>query len=146
MKRSVRILIFLLLLHGAYLFSQRASYERNHKSGSLLRIRRQTIMSHERHTTREQRHGSSKAVFSNSGNHPLLSCGSMANVRPICSPLLHTPPTLIFVAGSGKSVLWFVFLLSLPASTQITAAQLRDNRRHNGPTRSRIGNCRLFLL
>jgi hypothetical protein len=33
----------------------------------------------------------------------------MANVRPFPSPLLsHTPLTLNFVAGSGKSVLWFV--------------------------------------
>jgi hypothetical protein len=56
----------------------------------------------------EQRPGSSKAVFSNSGS-PLLSCGSMANVCSFSSPLLHTPLTLISVAGSGKSVLWFVF-------------------------------------
>ena len=99
MKRSVRILISLLLLHGAYLSSQRTSYERNHKSGSLLRIRRQTIISHARHTTREQRPGSSKAVCSNSGNHPLLSCGSMASVRPVCSLLLHTPPTPYICSG-----------------------------------------------
>jgi hypothetical protein len=32
----------------------------------------------------------------------------MANVRPFSSRLLHTPLTSIFVAGSGKSVLWFV--------------------------------------
>ena len=32
----------------------------------------------------------------------------MANVRFFSSPLLHTPLTPIFVAGSGKSVLWFV--------------------------------------
>jgi hypothetical protein len=32
----------------------------------------------------------------------------MANVRSFSSQLFHTPPTPIFVAGSGKSVLWFV--------------------------------------
>ena len=43
-----------------------------------------------------------------SGSRLLLSCGSMANVPSFSSLLLHTSLTLIFVAGSGKSVLWFV--------------------------------------
>jgi hypothetical protein len=32
----------------------------------------------------------------------------MAKVRSVSSRLLYTPLTLVFVAGSGKSVLWFV--------------------------------------
>jgi hypothetical protein len=100
-------LCYLRIPEHAYQTSSKASYERNCKSGSLLRIPPQIIISHARPTTREQRPGSSKAVFSNSGS-PLLSCGSMANVRSFSSPLLHTPLTPIFVAGSGKSVLWFV--------------------------------------
>jgi hypothetical protein len=32
----------------------------------------------------------------------------MANVRSFSSRLLHTPLTPIFVAGSGKSILWYV--------------------------------------
>jgi hypothetical protein len=109
MKRSVRILISQLLLHGAHLSSQRTSYERNYKAGSPPQIPPQITTSHARHTTRERHPGFSKAVFLNSGNRLLLSCGSMANVRSFCSPLLDTPLTPIFVAGSGKSVLWSVF-------------------------------------
>jgi hypothetical protein len=48
----------------------------------------------------------------------------MANVCSFSSRLLHTPPTPIFVAGSGKSVLWYVIsgyccshsLILLPSS------------------------------
>jgi hypothetical protein len=90
------------------LFLQRDSYKRICKSGSLLRIPQQIIISHARPTTREQRPGFSKAVSSNSGSRLLLSCGSTANVRPFFSLLLHTPLTPIFVAGSGKSILWYV--------------------------------------
>ena len=80
--------------------------EKNSKTGSLLLIPPQIIISHARPTTRERRPGSSKVVFSNSGSH-LLSYGSMANVSPF-PLLLHTPLTPVFVAGSGKSILWFV--------------------------------------
>jgi hypothetical protein len=108
--------------------SQRASYERNCKSGSLLQIPRQITISHARHITRERHPGFSKAEFSKSGSCLLHSCGSMENVWSFSSPLLHTPLTPTFAAGSGKSVLWFVcfFLLLLPGSTQIIA-QLWDN-------------------
>ena len=106
-KRSVRIQISLQLLPGAYLSSQRACHEGNCKTGSLPRIPPQIIISHVVPATREQRPGSSKAVFTNSGSRQ-LSCGSMANVSSVPSPLLSTPLTLIFIAGSGKSVLWFV--------------------------------------
>jgi hypothetical protein len=93
----------------AYLSLQKTSYERNYKTGSLPRILPQITISHARPTTREPHPGFFKAVFSSSGSYLLLSCGSMANVRPFCSPLLHTPLTPIFLAGSGKSVLWYVF-------------------------------------
>ena len=55
----------------------------------------------------ERHPGFSKAVFSKSGSRLLPSCGSMANVPP-SSRLHHTQLTPIFVAGSGKSVLWYV--------------------------------------
>ena len=99
---------FTAVASRAYLSSQRTSYERNCKTGSLPRIPPQITISHARHATRERHPGSSKAVFLNSGSC-LLSCGSMANVRSFCFPLLDTPLTPVFVAGSGKSVLWFVF-------------------------------------
>ena len=80
----------------ANLSLQRDSYERICRSGSLLWIPQQIIISHARLTTRGQRPGFSRAVFSNSGSCHLLSCGSMVNVRRFFSPLLHTPLTPIF--------------------------------------------------
>ena len=93
----------------AYLLSQRTSYKRNYKIGFLPRIPLQITISHARPTTRERHPGFSKAVFSNSGSRRLLFCGSMENVRPFRSLLFDIPLTTIFAAGSGKSVLWFVF-------------------------------------
>jgi hypothetical protein len=107
MKRSVRSLISLRLLLEIDSLSQRVNYERNCKIGSLPRIPRRTIILHARLTTREQRPGFSRAVYSKSGSDLPLSCGSMANVRPFPFLLLHAPDSRL-VAGSGKSVLWFV--------------------------------------
>jgi hypothetical protein len=53
--------------------------------------------------------------------------------------------THIFVAGSGKSVLWFV--ISRPCfQHRLNLSQFWDNRRDHGPTRGRIGGSGLFLL
>ena len=81
---------FLCLFTLSQTCMRQQTSERNSKTGSLLLIPRQIIISHARSTTRERRPGSSKAVYSNSGCR-LLSYGSMANVRPLSSPLLHTP-------------------------------------------------------
>ena len=107
-KRSVRILISLLLLHRL-IYPQKISYERNYKTGSHPQIPPQITILHASPTTKERHPGSSKVVFSSSGSRLLLFCGSMENVRPFSSSLFDTPLTPIFIAGSGKSVLWFVF-------------------------------------
>lgn len=57
--------------------------------------------------TKERQTGFSEAVILTSGSRRLHSYGSTANV-PFFSSSLLTPLTLIFVAGSGKSILWFV--------------------------------------
>ena len=106
-KRSVRILISLPLLHRL-IYSQKISYERNYKIGSHPQIPPQITISHASLITKERHPGFSKVVFSNSGSHRLLSYGSMANVCPFRFPLLDTALTPMCVAGSGKSVLWFV--------------------------------------
>lgn len=89
---------------------QGASYERNSKNGSLHRIPRKITISRAKPTTKARQAGFSKAGFSKSESR-LLSCGSMANVRPFYSPFLRTPLTPAFVAGSEKSVLWLVVFL-----------------------------------
>ncbi len=87
---------------------QRANYKRNFKIGSLPPIPRRTIILHARLTTREQHPGFSKAVYSKSGSGLLLSCGSTANVRSFPFQLLSRPSDSRLLAGSDKSVLWFV--------------------------------------
>jgi hypothetical protein len=81
---------FLCLFTLSQTCMRQQTSERNSKTGSLLLIPRQIIISHAKSTTKERRPGSSKAVYSNSGSR-LVSYGSMANVRPLSSPLLHTP-------------------------------------------------------
>jgi hypothetical protein len=127
------------------LFLQRDSYKRICKSGSLLRIPQQIIISHARPTTREQRPGFSKAVSSNSGSRLLLSCGSTANVRPFFSTSSHPTDTHLCSGLRKKHPVVCYFLLLLYSFTQIFP-QLWDNRRHHDQTRSEIGNRGLFLL
>ena len=90
MERSVRILGSPLLIPGTYPSSQKDSCERNRESGCPLLIPQQIIILPARPTTREQRPGFFKAVFSNSGSPLLRSCGSMENVLSFSSPnILH---------------------------------------------------------
>ena len=144
-KKSVRTLISLPLISRAYSPSQRTSYERNPKSGSLLRIPPQIIISPARPTIREQRLGFSKVVFMKLGSHLLHLCGSMENVPSFVSASSNPTDSYLCSRLGQKRPVVCHFLLLLLASAQITA-QLWYNRRRHGPTRSRISNCGLFLL
>src|ERR1700751_3205204 len=64
-------------------------------------------------TMREQPPGSFKVVPLKNGGQLHRSCGYMANVRSCHSLALSTSQACIFVAGSGKSVLWLVTSLLL---------------------------------
>lgn len=80
------------------------------------------MLLHARPILRGPHLGFYEALSLKSGSYLLHSCGSMVNVRSVFSPKHENPLTPIFVAGSGKSVLWFVVsCYCLPASTQIFA-------------------------
>jgi hypothetical protein len=145
MKRSVRTLILLPLIPGAYLSTQRTCYERNPKNGSLLRIPPQTIILPARPTTREQHPGFSKVEFTKSGRSLLHLSGSTENVPFFLFASLH--PTDCHPCSRLREKRFMVryFSLSLPASTKIIT-QLWYNRRRHGPKRSRIVDCGLLLL
>ena len=64
-------------------------------------------------TMTEQPPGSFVVVFLKDGGRPLHSCGYMANVSFFHSLASSTSKACIFVAGSGKSVLWLVMSLLL---------------------------------
>jgi hypothetical protein len=71
----------------------------------------------------ELRVGSFEAAPSSSGSLLAHSCGSTVNVRPCQHHLglcFLTSP--IFVAGSGKSVIWFVVPLLFPVRTYFLAS------------------------
>ncbi len=59
-------------------------------------------------TMRERLLGFFKVVSIQNGGRLLHSCGFMANVRSLHSLHPNTSLTCILIAGSGKSVLWFV--------------------------------------
>jgi len=64
-----------------------------------------------------QYEGTSTWFFERStyGSQNYLCCGSTGNVRPsFFELLLCAPLTFPFVAGSGKSVLWYVACLLFP--------------------------------
>jgi hypothetical protein len=59
----------------------------------------------------EQQLGLLKVVPLFNGKQGVLRYGSMANVRLSYHALIHyclLPPDLPFIAGSGKSILWYV--------------------------------------
>jgi hypothetical protein len=88
------------------------------------RIRQLTITSHAILITRKPQTGSSKGAFSGNGNQKVLLSGLTENVR-----YPPSAPTLVIVAGSGKSILWFVDLQLHPSWITDVSCQFYDHRR-----------------
>ena len=97
--------------------SQGVNYDTIFVDGSLHQIRRRIITLHVVLITREPQPGFFKAAYIMNGNLHLRFSGSMENVRTCPTPYLTPPDGILCVAGSGKSILWFVvpflFLLKM---------------------------------
>ena len=96
------------LIMEPYPFFQDLSYGITFVNGSPRQTHRRTTISHVVLITRKQRPGFFKAASFKSGSRRLRFSGSTENV---CTVLFPTRPLLIvscIVAGSGKSVIWFV--------------------------------------
>ena len=79
--------------------------------GSHPQIHPLIITLHARLTTKVQLNGFFKAVYSINGNPPARSCGYTENVRYSWPSSRDDPrSSSLFIAGSGKSVIWFAFL------------------------------------
>jgi len=77
--------------------------------GFRLPIHPSIITSHPKLITKVQLSGSFKAVFSTNGSPLVHFCGYMENVCSSLFPLRDINPNhLDSIAGSGKSILWFV--------------------------------------
>ena len=77
-------------------------------NGSPHQTHQGTITSHVVLITRKQRTGFSKAEHIRNGSQMVRFSGSMENVRPVPLPSRYSLMASCNVAGSGKSVLWFV--------------------------------------
>ena len=98
----------------------------NSEDGSLPQIHRPTISLRVVLITKERLPGSLKAVFLRTGSPVILCCGSTENVRSPKFLLAATTRSTLFVAGSGKSILWFVSLhLFLPGRNLYSRSALQ---------------------
>ena len=92
---------------GTYTSFQKTNYERTSTNGSPHQIRRLIITLRAVLITRRWQPGSFKAAFSGNGNQQARFFGFTGNARTV--PLLtRLPSDDIFIAGSGKSILWLV--------------------------------------
>ena len=84
------------------------NYERTFTNGSPHRTHQRTITLHVLLITRKLQTGSSKVEYIRNGCQRVHFSGSMENVRPVSLPSRYPLMASCNVAGSGKSVLWFV--------------------------------------
>jgi hypothetical protein len=78
--------------------------------GSQQQILQKITMKRAGNNITEQQHGLLKVVHSLNGKRGDPHCGSMANVRFFYHAFIYyclLPPDLPFIAGSGKSILWY---------------------------------------
>src|SRR6267154_2329498 len=108
MKSDVCYLISPVLTMLSYSSFQGTNYGKPLTNGSLHRTPRRTTILHVVLITRKLQRGSFRAGSIRSGRQLARSFGSMENVCPFLfiSCLSLIPSCL--VAGSGKSVIWFV--------------------------------------
>jgi hypothetical protein len=91
--------------------------------------------------------GSFEAVSSISGNPMAPYCGYMENVRYHSLHHASTPHLLLFLAGSGKSVLWFAPPSTLSTLVKLTVLfQFLNYTRYHSLTRCWEGLAGLFLF
>jgi len=113
MRRSSSKLTLLTML--SYSSCQATNYGKALTNGSPHLTPRPTTISHVVLITRKLQHGFFKAGFIRSGRQLARFFGFMENVCPFLFPSQLPLIPSRFVAGSGKSVIWFVgdkFLLS----------------------------------
>ena len=82
--------------------------DKTFEGGSRLRILHQITTSHAAFITGPQQPGSFRAVYTRNGSQLLHSYGSMVNVRSSLFALALHPRSPVLIAGSGKTILWFV--------------------------------------
>ena len=100
--------------------TQGINYDRIFVDGSPHQIHPRTITLRAALITREPQLGSRKEAYIVNGNQHLRFSGSMENVRCCPTPYQTLPDGLSCVAGSGKSILWFVDpLLLLSKLTEV---------------------------
>ena len=99
-------------------------------NGSLRQTHQRTITSHVVLITRKQQTGFSKEEYTKNGSQQVRFSGPMENVRLVPFRSRYALIMSCNVAGSGKSILWFVdFLLSFSEVTDFSC-QFVDHPRY----------------
>jgi hypothetical protein len=102
---------------------QGAKYDETTERGCLRRIHPRIKISRTVLSTRGRQRGCLREVYSQDGGpsrlHPCY--GSTGNVRPSIPAQLPISSLRIILAGSGKSVLWFVIICQLHTEDTYTA-------------------------
>ena len=90
-------------------FFQGANCDKTFVDGSRHQILPQITTSHATLVTREQQSGSFREVSFENGSRLVLCCGFTGSVRSFLFPFpIYSHRRLSLIAGSGKSILWFV--------------------------------------
>ena len=120
--------------------------EKRFRSGFPLRIHRLTTTLHVKPITMGPPRGSSKGKCIMNGRWGALFCGPTEIVRFF---LFSSPPSLMvsgFVAGSGKSILWWVTSDSSLLGVAYIGDQLFDHKGHRIHTRDWTSFSRVLLF
>jgi len=145
-KRNVCHPISSVLAVEPYLIFQETNCGRGLTNGSPPRTRQRTTTLHVILITRIQQHGFFKARSIKNGGQQARFFGSMENVCPLLFPTRFSLIPSCLVAGSGKSVIWFVEFNQFLSDVTDVPCQFHGDPRQlfRVPGPKRIS--RLFLL
>jgi hypothetical protein len=120
--------------------------EQTFGSGFLLRIHRSITTLHVKPIILELPRGSLKGLSTMNGRRQAHSYGPTGIVW--FSVLFPPPPLMVsgFVAGSGKSILWWVTPQLISVGVAYIGGQFFDHRGHQTHMCNRIGFSRLLLF
>ena len=127
---------------------QKIKYDKIFVNGSPHQIPPRTITLRVMLITRGPQPGSFKAAYIMNGNRHLRFFGSMESVRPCSTPYSSLRDGDLCVAGSGKSVLWFVvsLLFLSKIADVIYPCQFYNHRRYPSHVRCKSSLNGLFLF
>ena len=121
---------FIILTMESYASLQKTNCGRTSTNGFPHQIHQLIITLRVILTTRRQQLGSFKAAFSGSGNQQVRCFGFTGNVRPFLLLTQYSLTGSRIIAGSGKSILWSVYVYLYPSYATNVFRQLHHHSRY----------------